>query len=346
MSLAPQQTKDLTLNLDAQLLWPGIDKPGTYLLWRHASGTDVLLLDRQSISRVDGIHGSILWRTTIPATLPDQSEIFGSQSGLEWPYRARFLEPGPQTAIDARPSVAEESVDLDGDSQPDIVLAGSTQAWVLATSGATGQPLWLVRWANEPTEAGGRSSAVASAVVAPPRCLPDLDGDGVRDLLISYFEQRDFSAAQTSRRVEALSGKSGRVLWQRELPPDGFSLANGVAAPYAMRRFTGDAPGWSHGGGGFLSNLGSYVRHRGSLEWNGSHAYVQDRPQLLPIPAAGNATEPAARASCLRDWRSFAGPGPRHRTTRVGSPVVWCSAQLSGSLAGSGRRRHDGGPAA
>jgi predicted Ser/Thr protein kinase len=125
-------------------------------------------------------------------------------------------------------SLLAAAPDLDGDGSPDVVLpslSGSLTTaarLITALSGRTGALLWAYppdRPVPQPRPPGParRSSAPVGVVLGQPALL-DIDGDGVRDLLVTV------AAANTPGRrfLIALSGRTGQPLWQYD--PGGDSI--------------------------------------------------------------------------------------------------------------------------
>ncbi len=126
--------------------------------------------------------------------------------------------------------------DLDGDGRPEIVVADTGpmppldgSRGVRLIDGATGQLRWRRPMRVETTAEDGMAHIVAA---------PDLDGDGMRDVitvsqydgrnpLINWPQEPDEPAAVF---VDAFSGKDGRPLWWWcvDLPADRFTR---IAAP-------------------------------------------------------------------------------------------------------------------
>jgi outer membrane protein assembly factor BamB len=93
------------------------------------------------------------------------------------------------------------AIDIDGDGVPDL-FSNSERApgvsMIVARSGATGQLLW-------------ESSEFKTGGVTEYAEADDLNGDGVRDLLVSFVRH---GPTGNLVRIAALCGKTGRELWQ------------------------------------------------------------------------------------------------------------------------------------
>lgn len=151
--------------------------------------------------------GRPLWTATVNAAFAPTG---GSDPPSEWPWL----------------------VDLDGDGRSEIVVpdsgqmpAGGFYRGLRMLDGATAETRWASPIGPDINEVDG-VTRLAEA--------PDLDGDGIRDLVaVSLFADRQAPPADPRRRfgqgrvcVDALSGKDGRALWfwTRDLPPSHYAF--------------------------------------------------------------------------------------------------------------------------
>ena len=134
------------------------------------------------------------WTTSIAAKYPLPHENSGSR---EWPWL----------------------VDLDSDGRTEVVVPDSGPLppkagfrGVRVLDGSSGQTRWVCPMRPETKAQDGLERVIDA---------PDLDGDGVHELLaLSRFDGRDPPASQSDRRrepervyVDALSGRDGHPLW-------------------------------------------------------------------------------------------------------------------------------------
>ncbi len=149
---------------------------------------------QQSLTACSLDTGKVLWSAPIAARYPQRHETMYPP---EWPWL----------------------IDMDGDGQTEVIVpdfgplppkAAFRGLRVLA--GTSGQTRW-VRSMQPETKADDRMDNLAVA--------PDLDGDGVRDLIaVSRFDGRNPPASRSDPRtepqhiyVDALSGRDGHPLW-------------------------------------------------------------------------------------------------------------------------------------
>jgi hypothetical protein len=149
-------------------------------------------------------------------------------------------------------------------ARPDPVARGGDwlARWVEVLDGATGQRRWRFD--------GGASLLLAGSDRAGQHQLavgPDVRGEGCRSLFV--LTRRTVSHSEAEPRVLALSGKDGRILWQRSLPRRG-----GNDNLSHVARFPGQEPlhqglyGWWSAGphGWLLVVFTAHVLHDGCLE--------------------------------------------------------------------------------
>jgi len=146
------------------------------------------------ITCLDYRSGKAVWISPITSWTELTSTI--SDFKWEWQYE-KFSTELDEPNVRA-PHVVTGVGDLDGDGTHDFLLAANRKDWVLAFSAASGKPLW----AHSPGMVQGQEHA------GPPLVIPDVDGDGARDIVI--VTEEPFMA-------RALSGKTGEVVWNGDI---------------------------------------------------------------------------------------------------------------------------------
>ncbi|MFN0051920.1 MAG: protein kinase domain-containing protein [Planctomycetales bacterium] len=162
-----------------------------------------------------------------------------------------FLRPGYLNQDEWRPPGTELATvaDLDGDGKPEVVIPvrddwgkyGKHWFGVEALNGTTGNPLWQRRlWSMGFSQSSGSGGGTLVRLIVGP----DLDGDRRPELFVaslgSIFQppQPDIHYLQ----VDALSGKTGEVLWRRRQKGAGDSKPFEQASP--LRWWHADNEGW------------------------------------------------------------------------------------------------------
>ncbi len=183
----------------------------------------------QTLLRRDGVTGQVVWDVLHPLQ-PRKPE----HDAARWLF-SRAGNPRIGT-------VANASADLDGDGIRDLIWVSQTSAATVAVSGKDGNAIWayvpLIDGAADPqpkvsfslSPTWSRQAGLVDMIGAP--LLADVDSDGTPDLIatLAYHESPaetggrlkiaaeggDVSArpaAQLRRMIEAVSGRSGDLLW-------------------------------------------------------------------------------------------------------------------------------------
>ena len=118
------------------------------------------------------------------------------------------------------PFVAEGFPDINGDGQPDVMIACRKQTVLLAFNGKTGSLLWYYH-------AGGTS--VIKTTLHKPIPLGDIDSDNVADFGCMFYTSD--SGKKPRRWMDAVSGKTGKRIWRRSMPKEWFDTPANVLRP-------------------------------------------------------------------------------------------------------------------
>jgi outer membrane protein assembly factor BamB len=216
------------VSLAEQRLWQPIAVPKSYECVRMGQGHDVLSLSATGARRLDGSTGKALWSADLG------EKAHPALAGFRWDWDMSSGASG-RNETDRRPRLLQPAPDLDRDGTPDLVWGSRRQAAVLALSGKDGKVLWcfqapVPKFADERIAQMPRASTGTVLGLAE---LPDVDGDGVPDLVGTFALQQ--AAGGTERRwVEALSGRTGKSLWQYDLGPAWFTSPDGTVPAAAL----------------------------------------------------------------------------------------------------------------
>lgn len=134
---------------------------------------------------LDGVTGDILW------SVPTRNQVIG-------------------TGI---------SQDINADSVPDIFITGRS-AILLAIDGKSGKLLWEYQAAAAAADVD-LVNDTTYLNFSSPQWLPDVDGDGLNDLLVAFGGYVKAQAQDRNRPAGALrvvSGKSGKLITELSMP--------------------------------------------------------------------------------------------------------------------------------
>jgi serine/threonine protein kinase/outer membrane protein assembly factor BamB len=242
---SPSNPTSRLLSLKGSQLWPAIQHEGNIEFLELERGADAILVDDQSITRLDGTTGETIWRTNVDTL----SETLGSVENFRWWTGFRNFSNG-RRQLRRCPKLLQPAVDLDHDGIRDLVFSGSEQAWLMAFSGKSGKALWFRVLAEEPPKKWrSGSSTLRSAVVHQPVALADVDQDGVEELLTTVFDCGGDKQTPPRRWLELTSGKTGEQIWTADLNGAWFDESK---VPLDLR--------WLHSGSGISAKSKSASR--------------------------------------------------------------------------------------
>jgi hypothetical protein len=196
-------------------------------------------------------------------------------------------------AMKADPGSIQEFVDVNQDGVGDLICAARHQAWVMAISGTGSGVLWFMGLGEELTDKAyaqqaASASAIRSAVLQPPLQCSDIDGDGMKDMVVSVLSLRKSIRAQgrvhdCRRWFEAISTKTGKSIWRYEIPDQCFALSANQEVPYDLRWFNDYYSGRSGSGGQTMHHGMYYLRTPSHFTQSGDHAYRPTNACLLSL---------------------------------------------------------------
>jgi outer membrane protein assembly factor BamB len=228
LQVGVERGEELAFNvgLSDQRLWEPIAVAKTYECLRVGDRHDILALSAAGVTRRHGGTGAELWTAKLGAK--DDPKL----AGFRWDWDKQGT-PSGRNELDRRPRLLQPAPDLDGDGVPDLVWGSRRQAAVLALSGKDGRVLWCFQ--GPPPKLGPNNpfadERAATGVVLGVAALPDVDGDGIPDLVAAFTSQEQADGS-VPRWVEALSGRTGKSLWRHDLDAHWFDPPPGTGVPF------------------------------------------------------------------------------------------------------------------
>jgi tRNA A-37 threonylcarbamoyl transferase component Bud32 len=261
----------LRVGLDERQLWEPLRVPHTFEVADFEGRADLILLSRKGMSRVNGATREVVWEASLdPKTQP----AFGD---MRWDWQATPLF----NYVDWTPRLLKPTSDLDGDGTPDLVWALRHEAALLAVSGKDGRVLWCYR-AQPPPKAEGGKAAGASPVQSTVIGLPALaDVDGTPDFIAAFASAPLSNPKGAQRWIEAISGRSGKSLWRRQLDDAWFAQPAPEELSIDCRWFLGTSGGIGYSGETLRSWGGEVHRWKGSYRLSGTGVLVPFPPQAV-----------------------------------------------------------------
>ena len=236
---------------------------------------DLILFHQRGITRVDGRSGENLWtakadefvelanRLTEKEKQAAKNKYGQSKERLvgkvAWAKGFNQISRFDDPRI---PVVVEGFSDVTGDGKLDVLVACMNQTATFAFDGVSGEPIWhYVSDTSVPEEERhGRHNLVAT--VERPQLIGDIDSDGSTDFACIYCSK---SHNTVYRWADAVSGKTGKRIWRKELPEKWFDVGKAVVPELA---FKGHSNGFQSrhmntSGGRFKVREGRPFRGRG-----------------------------------------------------------------------------------
>jgi hypothetical protein len=202
VSLNRGSERKFDIDLAKQRLWKpiGLEPSEEYELINFTGQMDIILLERRfgrtALRRLDGATRRSVWESPIGRSLPESTD----ENERRW---KQLTTPWADSVLsdNSFPILLKPAADLDGDGQHDLVYYWPKRDDIptVALSGATGKLLWQRSWEGKQR-------------IAAPISTADVENDGGQDLIVAAYRLE-----AEGIRIEALSGKDGKTLWQREL---------------------------------------------------------------------------------------------------------------------------------
>lgn len=320
----------LSVDLHDQMLWTPQAIDRSYDLVNFGDELALVYLNNDSIGLHKRRHPLHQWTIKVPGIVADPS---WQAAGLVWPWNTGSSSYSGYGHFDSRPWIAPKAADLNGDGTGDLVIAARHQAWVLALSGVDGKVLWFAGRSGEVTTRDPDANPpytphALSAVLGTPSTY-DCNGDGTPDVIAtlgSFADRNQQPVAQQYQIkcwVEAISGKTGEMLWSYDLPHSWFTMPQGEVVPYDLRWFVGGGSGSMSSGGSSMNTGRHRIRDPGRNERTGGHAYRPAAVQLIKLGDAQRLAIVAGTRLVSLDPNNGQAGEPQELTGRPGQPLRW-----------------------
>lgn len=287
--------RSFDLNLQDTKLMSDVDVAGTWHVL-HSPGflktAQIVLLSRTKFELRDVKS----YDEALQTDLREQPELKALKNFRPWPWINTTYAPSGVGNYDYRPQVIARPPNLDGGERPDVIVAYRHQPVILAMSADSATFLWVYApesfAANRKEDLGQHahgSDSMFGAVLGAPLVVPDLDADGTPDLVAAFVHIEPLPTSdpqptwheQPRRTIEAISAKTGKRIWQHDLPDQAFLPVGNQEIPPGCLWF----PKWpdgSAGGGSTSSYFGNDFREfRINFARDGSQIVIPWPPQLL-----------------------------------------------------------------
>lgn len=257
VELNPGESRKLSLNPEGQLLMPSIMNQFETTLVRSSNGAIAVSYDEAQLTFES--RGALSGGTI---RSPFANWISEKTPNFIWPpSKVMGGQIDNADKFDVRPWISDCLQDWNGDGKEDLLIAMRHQALVALVS-RDGNMRWRIGLTPDVTGTQPEGSQTSfpcprSTIVEMPVSIGDIDGDAAPDIIVQVAQINPWGypdLTTAKRRIVALSGNSGKVLWSFDAPKELFDLPAGISAGYHFRWFTGpNSSSSSSGGGTFIS---------------------------------------------------------------------------------------------
>ncbi len=217
-SLDHGREETFRVDLKHQQFWEPLKVSGAFDTVDLQGRADVILFTDKGVSRLDGTSRRHLWDTPLAGPEADL------RPGWTWDWR--LPQERSIDAFDRRPLLVKPALDLDADGVRDLIVAGRSQAGLMAVSGAKGKILWTFL---ERPPAGGEPAVGEGTVAGMPTVVPASEHAAPR--LVAALAVAGKDKTPPRRWLQTLNARDGKPLWSHELPADWFTPTTDGALP-------------------------------------------------------------------------------------------------------------------
>ena len=208
-SIDRSEVTDVDLQMFDDTVFPERTVQGVPAVLPLGDRDDLIFFNNQGLTRVDGRTGKERW--TAQADDFVKAVNSDSKGKLKRTFGWRFDGLHSYDQKSQLPSVTHGFPDINADGQPDVLIANHSHPSLLSFDGKSGELLW--HYVATPTKTSSKEKRPYSGAIHSPRPIGDIDGDGVLDFAI-YF----CSGKNVQQWLDAISGKTGKRIWRKQLP--------------------------------------------------------------------------------------------------------------------------------
>jgi outer membrane protein assembly factor BamB len=216
--------------------------------------TDVIQVTKDGLKRIEWATGRQVWAEVPAHPDIDTAPFVGSATAGKWGpfFHSRMPNTGDNNPLPAHARLVQPAADLDGDGEPDLLFVSRWVPGLMAVSGKTGKVLWyhtnLPPVSAEMNAAGWKATPMAAYVPMGEPVLHDIDGDGVPDVITAVHargvhwvkvETKENKYGGSGVWIEAISGKTGKLLWSSWLEEPGTSKTASLAFASHLTKLDG-----------------------------------------------------------------------------------------------------------
>ena len=207
---------------------------------------DLLFFHAEGITRMDGRSGKELWTANAKQFIEkiqqnsserltakikkskdaDSTSTDQIEAPVQWSlplYMQSFSDDRDNHHNDQSiPVLVEGFPDINTDGVQDVLIACRTQAVLLAFNGKNGNLLW----SHNAGKSGWQSKTLHQ-----PIGLGDIDGDTIEDFAYQFYNFKINRKSPPTRWMAAVSGKTGKRIWNRSIPSETFDTPANMTRP-------------------------------------------------------------------------------------------------------------------